>query len=388
MISRAAIRSSTALSADVAPASRPILRISPLGTLRSASDSGKADVADLHAKRNSLIANTALRLTKQSSPSDFHGEWRYGTRCKGEATPPSLLKVAGDEFRPVDEQSIRELFAPAGHSQKQLSAVGVRGDELLRFVQAPITRKLDDIRRNAEDDVATLRSAYLQLMRKRKIQAEIMRYEIEQGSLEKQLDALRQGLKGLSNQDRQILKNAELYATEQSVFEGWALQIRAFTDAVVVLRSTGHFPRPNPSLATLPNAELLTDTESLVRKLFASIDDRLAEIERLLKDSPDSKRFFELQQEWHTRKNAHDTEYQGVKDRATEHEAVIKQIADLQERAKSLRTTIADRQTVYASFGDVETQFKDIKGHWFSLLELRASLLAERCGAISDFRAA
>ena len=152
----------------------------------------------------------------------------------------------------------------------------------------------------------------------------------------------------------------------------------------MVLRSTGHFPRPNPSLATLPNAELLTDTESLVRKLFASIDDRLAEIERLLKDSPDSKRFFELQQEWHTRKNAHEAEYQGVKDRAAEHEAVIKQIADLQERAKSLRTTIADRQTVYASFGDVETQFKDIKGHWFSLLELRASLLAERCGAVSE----
>ena len=146
------------------------------------------DVADLHAKRNSLIANT-LSVHKAVVTVVFTVNGvRHTVRRRSDA-PELFLKVAGDEFRPVDEQSIRELLPLQAYSQKQLSAVGVRGDELLRFVQAPITRKLDDIRRNAEDDVATLRSAYLQLMRKRKFIAEIMRYEIVQGSLEKQLDA-------------------------------------------------------------------------------------------------------------------------------------------------------------------------------------------------------
>jgi type III restriction enzyme len=49
-----------------------------------------------------------------------------------------LLKIASGEMRPCTEDEVRSLLPIEAYSQKQLSDVSVRIDELTRFVTAPI----------------------------------------------------------------------------------------------------------------------------------------------------------------------------------------------------------------------------------------------------------
>lgn len=53
-----------------------------------------------------------------------------------------LIKVASDEMRPCTEEEVRSLLPIQAYSQKQLSDVSVRVDELSRFITAPIRGEL------------------------------------------------------------------------------------------------------------------------------------------------------------------------------------------------------------------------------------------------------
>jgi chromosome segregation protein len=56
-----------------------------------------------------------------------------------------LLKTGSDEMRPCTEDEIRTLLPIDAYSQKQLSDVSVRIDELSRFITAPIRGELGRI---------------------------------------------------------------------------------------------------------------------------------------------------------------------------------------------------------------------------------------------------
>ena len=61
------------------------------------------------------------------------------------------IKIADDEMRPCTEEEVRTLLPIQAYSQKQLSDVSVRVDELGRFVNAPIRAELVRIDRQLTD---------------------------------------------------------------------------------------------------------------------------------------------------------------------------------------------------------------------------------------------
>ena len=68
----------------------------------------------------------------------------HEVRRKSE-TQEILLKIGDAEFKPCREEDVRDLLGVQAYSQKQLSAVGVRTDELVRFIQAPLAKHLNAI---------------------------------------------------------------------------------------------------------------------------------------------------------------------------------------------------------------------------------------------------
>lgn len=68
-----------------------------------------------------------------------------------------LLKVGVDEFRQVREDDVRVLLPVHAYSQKQLSSVAVRVEELTRFITAPIQPTLDEIDRRIGEAEGRLR---------------------------------------------------------------------------------------------------------------------------------------------------------------------------------------------------------------------------------------
>ena len=101
----------------------------------SSDDSGE-EIVDFQRRRQTLIEGTLLPLDAVVDVSFLLNGVAHTVRrrASGELT----LKIADAPFQPCTEQNIRELLPVRAYSQKQLSAVGARLDELRRFVHAPI----------------------------------------------------------------------------------------------------------------------------------------------------------------------------------------------------------------------------------------------------------
>lgn len=115
------------------------------------------------------------------------------------------LKVGDEEFEAVQESAIRHLFGIQAYSQKQLSSVAIKDDELLRFVQSPIKSQLDEIDYNIEEISSKIRENYVKLQSSRSLQAEIDEGKFKLSSLKQQAKTLRDSLRSVGEEDRETL---------------------------------------------------------------------------------------------------------------------------------------------------------------------------------------
>lgn len=338
------------------------------------------DVASYQAKRASLIENT---LKPHNAIVAVHFRINgvaHVVRRKTE-TGEVLLKVGEEPFKDVHERDVRELLPLHAYSQKQLSAVGVRSEELLRFIESPVARKLSEIGSLQSDSVARIRSSFAKVQRKKSLAHEIARQEVELGSLEQQWSELQKGLKGLSPQDQDVLGKHKLYLVEQDSLKKWERNTEKFSQVIENARTEfASLPSSFESAETLPNNVLLTEAHKRLSSIFSSARTQLEQIGQLLTESSDDwKRYSECRREWEAKFAAHEKEYEEVKQRAGEHEALLKQITEIEVRIKSLKETIIERKTNLEGQGSPEVEYKAAQSQWFVLFQQKAEVLDARC---------
>src|SRR5690606_7162723 len=77
------------------------------------------------------------------------------------------IKIGADAMRPCSEDEVRSLLPIQAYSQKQLSDVSVRVEELNRFISAPIRNDLARIDREEKDRAGRVRQAHATRQRQR-----------------------------------------------------------------------------------------------------------------------------------------------------------------------------------------------------------------------------
>jgi hypothetical protein len=70
------------------------------------------------------------------------------------------IKIGSDAMRPCTEEEVRTLPPIQTYSQKQLSDVSVRVEELSRFITVPIRNELNRIERQTSDRSERIRQTY------------------------------------------------------------------------------------------------------------------------------------------------------------------------------------------------------------------------------------
>src|SRR5690606_40205818 len=97
------------------------------------------------------------------------------------------------------------------YSQKQLSDVGVKTEELKRFIEQPITNKLEKIKFQLSETATKLKNAYIQVIRKKEIEQEIENFNLESRSLNNQAENIRKSLKGVSSGDQETINKKQKF---------------------------------------------------------------------------------------------------------------------------------------------------------------------------------
>jgi type III restriction enzyme len=126
-----------------------------------------------------------------------------------------LLKIGPSEFRECSEEDVRRLLPIQACSQKQLSVVGTRQDELNRFVRSSIEQQLADLKGEENDLKAILKNSYNIIHVKRILQTQIHQENLELESLSGQAKSLREQLVGLTEEDREVIASHEAITKEE-----------------------------------------------------------------------------------------------------------------------------------------------------------------------------
>ena len=127
-----------------------------------------------------------------------------------------LIKIANDDMRPCTEDEVRTLLPIHAYSQKQLSDVSVRVEELSRFITAPVRADLGILERQAADRAERVRQSYATRRRQRSLAQTLHNRELQEKSLTEQADAIRASLAGLSDEDRTLLDRGRVFDAGES----------------------------------------------------------------------------------------------------------------------------------------------------------------------------
>lgn len=351
------------------------------------SASPEDELPDYHKKRQSLIAKTLLKFDAVVTVTLEINGVRHVVQ-RNSRKNEILLKIGGGEFGACSEDDIRRLLPVQAFSQKQLSAVGVRQEELSRFVEAPVKQEMADFSNQVQELKSRVRTAHELIQRKRTLQQEASRITLEIKSLENQLPELRKKLKGLSEEDQEVLSAHDNFVKEQTTIQGWTQELdelrRIARDATQELADK---PTQLDDTTALPNAETIANIHSKADAIFAEARSHIAAITNLLSDRGTGsllQEFESLCGEWKVVFDKHAEQYAGVKQATSANETVVTQINQIESRIKTLTTQLQETQAQFARQGTPEDGYIASRSEWTTLYKDRADLLEGKCKELTD----
>ena len=299
-----------------------------------------------------------------------------------------LMKVAKDDMRPCTEEEVRTLLPIQAYSQKQLSDVSVRVEELTRFITAPIRAELGRINRQASDRAERIRQSYATRRRQRSLTQTLQKCELEEKSLTGQADTLRAALTGLSDDDRALLERGKVFDGADHTVQSWQDGIHSFREGVASLKSMinsylepGETPPTEPEETMLAAAhqeyrQLLSDAAACLDNLIKRADAITAPAEEMDAGSP--------WRQWSEKMADFKKAYDAAVQRYSAHSEKMKQLKDIDEQlSKHVRETTRGREEL-RGLAAAEATYRAEREAWESLLKERDDLLEAQCNTLTE----
>ncbi len=345
------------------------------------------EIGDPATRQRRLISNT---LEPTDSTVEVHftiNDLPHVVRRKAKSGELSL-KVGDAEFVKAREADIRELLPIQAYSQKQLSSVSVRMDELTRFVQSPIRRQLAAIDQEIDEAGGRIRENYATLQRQRQLQAAIRRLALSEKSLSDQATNLRTSLEDVSEADRTILEEKPKFDAAQTLAESWhGAAVRGLDGAERLYDSIGSIadglqsPENVPQAIEEPLAQFRTNTTQAIGTFRDSVKAALDALRSELGTGSENEHLYQAVVGLIADFNA---TYVTVKDRSTAHTAKLTELAEVEKQVQSAGQTLRAQRAELESIGHPEIDHTRLLHEMFQLMANRSEVLVKQCAALSE----
>ncbi|MGO9185714.1 TrlF family AAA-like ATPase [Mycobacterium sp.] len=344
------------------------------------------EVADPRVRQRKLIEATLKPFNSQVEVHCVINGIPHVVR-RNAADGSVQLKVGDAAFENVREAAIQSLLPIQAYSQKQLSSVAIRIDELLRFVTSPIQRQLEDVERRLQEVSGRLRENYGTLQRYRNLSAEIERSQIRIRSLADQAQALRDGLTGLSEEDRKTLDEKAAYDDVRASQAAWVQQVQTVDSELEVLISsldTSLLQFEIPGGIPDAVAADVNTLRSTARDAVGQVRDSMTGLASGLRDAIGNSGAVQAAQEALIAKlAAYDTVYAAVKERSSTHETKLAELASLEEQQRVARELLQEQRRELATLNQPVERHNELRAELASARAERTQALAAECGALS-----
>ena len=324
------------------------------------SFSDEDELPDFQSKRSNLIAHTLMPLEAVVTISvDVNGVVHIVRRHAKDGKVS--LKIGDGEFGDRSEEEIRTLLPLQAYSQKQLSSVGVRTDELVRFIRSPLKKQLDVFDEEERKFKAEIRKHYGSLRAKSELLRQIEREELELDSLVKQEKSLRSQLKGLDDEDQKILAVHDLFVQEGELVSKWQRNVQQIREVINEATETVALLPDRPEVSDdFPNASLLNEAD---QAMVVFVDDVSARLSTLSKDIDAGSALLKPVEKyistWTSALDEHESKYEGAKQKASPQQKLLTQIKEVEAGAKQVRQSIGEKKSTLAKCRTPETDYAD-----------------------------
>ncbi len=296
------------------------------------------------------------------------------------------LKIGDGDLEERPESDVRSLLPVQAYSQKQLSSVSVRADELQRFVTAPIRHELDEIANKLADLGIQTREQHAAIARKRALERTLERDELAARSLSDQAAVLRAALVDVPDGDRRTIDQSPAYDEAQQLVEHWKDSLNSGEE--VIAEATRRFATLVADVQSLsdslPCRDVLARARLALTHALESANQALAAATRDLESaSVEGGTFDEPASEFQQELDHHRAAYAAAKQRSSTHESKLKELDSLEERLRTTRRGVAATRGEVASAGEPEKIYEALRKEWAALHSDRSALLEGQCANLT-----
>lgn len=299
------------------------------------------------------------------------------------------MKIGSGEMRPCTEEEVRALLPIQAYSQKQLSDVSVRVDELTRFITAPIKGDLDRLRRNATDRANRIKEAYATRQRFRELSKVLSNRLLEEQSITEQANALRASLSGLADDDRQLLEQGRDYSGANAQVGAWRAGAGTVHQKAEELRSI-----VEAQLASLqPSPDKPADEQQVLNEARAAYSALLASaLSSLSTLTAAAKTIVEPQSDeasedpwaaWEARYQAFQVRYNAAVQRSSSHSEKLQQLAALEARVRELTNEATRTRELLATLASADANYIAARDEWLAAQAEQDALVERECAALT-----
>lgn len=351
------------------------------------ADASDDEMANPSVRRRNLIAATLTPVGGQVEVYFTINGIPHVVR-RDAAKEEILVKVGSDEFTKARESDVRALLPVHAYSQKQLSGVSLRVDELTRFVTSPVKPRLDELDRQIGDVAGRLRENYGTLQRARALDANVARSTLTEKSLGEQAANLRASLTGLEDADRATLDNkpavdrvrdhaTSLTREVHHVETAGSTLLELITSAVDDLEPPVDIPAEFEASVGAAQAE----TTAVLSGLRISISEALQQFAVAV--APDSAQV-QAVESLARAIDAFERRYEDVKKRSSAQEARLAELANLEDQRKSASGLLQRQQRERRDLGDPQSVHLAMRSELVGLYIERSKVLANECENLTN----
>jgi len=344
------------------------------------------DMPNYQARRSRLIDQT-LKQLKATVEVRFEVNGAPHVVRRNSEDGSLLLKIANDEMRACTEEEVRALLPIQAYSQKQLSDISVRVEELTRFITAPIRSDLSRIERQAADSAERIRQSYAAVRRERALLQTIQKRNLEEKSLAEQAKNLREALTGLSEEDRALIDRGKIFDAADHSVQSWQNEINSFqNDAADLRRTVATYlsqvepPPTDPEEKILKAAyeeyqNLLVEATASLDKLIRNAAAITATSEAMAADSP--------WRQWAEKIAIFKTAYEAAVQRSSAHSEKMKKLKDIEGQISKHARETARVKGDLRSLTTARESYQAEWDAWQALLKERDDLLNAQCQGLT-----
>lgn len=341
------------------------------------------DAPNYQSRRSRLIENTLKPLGATVDVTFTVNDVVHVVR-RDSKDGSLLIKVGSDDMRSCNEAEVRSLLPVQAYSQKQLSDVSVRTDELARFIIAPIRTELGQLDRRISEKAERIRQTYANRRRQQALAAEITQRTLEARSLQEQADAIRNSLSGLSDEDRALLNEGKSYDSAQEVVDGWLNGIQSVANQLADLSAEieGNLEQATPPPET-PEADLLKaahgEYSALMSQAKQTIDAlhiQMSKVDEAVHGTPWAT--------WRQKLQAFKDAYEAAVKRSSAHRERMEQLQTIESRLSAFQKETMRLNEELKSLKTAAEIYTAERQGWHELKAERDALFDSQCQKLTE----